>query len=203
MPAEFDPEVLLNHWFVDTRQNPDAIQPRMTWWFTRDDARDRWLAEVYGAPCAAALDRRLHRLADGIRSRLALILLTDQLPRNLFRGTARAFAGDDYALELCLGGHRDGLDRELGLIERVFFWMPLQHVENLKLQSLGVDLYASLAAADPYRSKLWKSFADYARLHRDIIARFGRFPHRNAALGRESTPKELEYLDGGGESFGQ
>ena len=95
------------------------------------------------------------------------------------------------------------MDSALTHIEKVFFWMPLQHCEDLDLQNLGVDLYSSLAPADPYRSQLWKGVAEYARLHRDIIARFGRFPHRNAVLGRESTPEETAYLEDGGESFGQ
>ncbi len=203
MSLEFEPGRLLGHWFADTRENPDAIENRMDWWFTRDDGRDRWLGEVYGQACVAAMRGELDCPAGEPRSALALVLLTDQLPRNLFRGTARAFESDSVALDLCLTGHREGLDGKLGLIERVFFWMPLQHVENLELQDLGVELYDSLAPADPYRSKLWKGFAGYARLHRDIIERFGRFPHRNAALGRDATPEELAYLDSGGESFGQ
>lgn len=203
MPVEFDHWKLLRHWFADTLENPDAIPLRMDWWFKRDDARDNWLSDTYRENCEAALAGQLSQWEAPPRSRLALILLTDQLPRNLFRGTARAFEGDSLALELCVNGHRSGQDIELGLIERVFFWMPLQHAENLHLQKLGAELYDSLAPADPYRSKLWKGFADYARLHRDIIARFGRFPHRNAALGRVSTQEELDYLNRGGESFGQ
>jgi len=203
MPVEFNPHALLGHWFGDTRENPDAIEGRMDWWFTRDAARDRWLSDAYRHYCEAAIEGRLKCPLKEPRARLAVILLTDQLPRNLFRGTARAYASDARALELCLGGNRDGLDRQLTGIERVFFWMPLQHVEDSRLQELGVELYDTLAGADPYRSTLWKNFASYARLHRDIIARFVRFPHRNSVLERESSKQEIEYLESGGESFGQ
>lgn len=203
MSPEFDHRALLAHWFADTRENPDAIERRQDWWFQRDAARDRWLADAYEEACVAAMEGQLACPLDEPRGRLAAILLTDQLPRNLFRGTARAFASDDTALRLCAEGHRLGMEHGLTLIERVFFWMPLQHVEDLDLQNLGVELYETLAPADPYRSALWKGFASYARLHRDIIARFGRFPHRNEALGRESSTEERQYLDRDGHSFGQ
>lgn len=202
MPVDFHPETLLRHWFGDTRENPDAIEARKDWWFSRDAARDRWLADAYMEACVEAMEGQLLCPLDDPLGRLAAILLTDQLPRNLFRGTARAFESDDIALRLCVRGHRDGLDQSLTAIERVFFWMPLQHVEDLQLQEFGVELYDSLASGDPYRSALWKDFASFARLHRDLIARFGRFPHRNEVLGRDSTPEELDYLEDG-HSFGQ
>lgn len=202
MSVEFNPDTLLRHWFSDTRENPDAIEGRMDWWFTRDPARDRWLADAYMEDCLEAMQGHLACPLDDPHGRLAVILLTDQLPRNLFRGSSRAFESDAIALQLCVHGHRSGMDMVLSGIERVFFWMPLQHVEDLELQELGVELYDTLAAADPYRSALWKGFTSFARLHRDIIARFGRFPHRNEVLERESTPEELRYLEDG-PSFGQ
>lgn len=203
MSAEFDTDALLRHWFKDCREDPDAIKGRQGWWFGADDARDRWMADQYGEACEAALAGDLDHLAGQPRPQLALILLLDQLPRNLYRGTPDAFAGDRQALALCLAGHEAGLDQALTLIERVFFWMPLQHAEDRAAQDLGVDLFDTLAAADPYRSGLWKGFAGYARQHRDLIERFGRFPHRNPILGREPTPAETEYLDSGGATFGQ
>ncbi|MNC95643.1 hypothetical protein D3C83_128100 [compost metagenome] len=88
-------------------------------------------------------------------------------------------------------------------IERVFFWMPLQHVEDLELQDQGVRLYDGLVDEDPEHAELWRGFARYARLHNQIIAKFGRFPHRNEVLGRKSTPKEAAWLAEGGVRFGQ
>lgn len=199
----FDPESFLAFWFGTTREQPDRISDRRNWWFGPDEERDRELEARYQNDCDAARAGRLDDLADTPRGCLALILLLDQLPRNLYRGTARAFASDDQALELCLEGHRSGLDRPLALIERVFFWMPLQHAEDLERQELGVQLFTSLASEDPERDALWSGFADFAELHHDIIQRFGRFPHRNAALGRTTTDQEAAWLQAGGETFGQ
>jgi uncharacterized protein (DUF924 family) len=202
MRPDFDAGALLDDWFAGTREDPDAIEARMRFWFSVDADRDRRLAERYADHHEAAARGRWNGIDDSAEGRLALILLLDQVPRNIYRGTAAAFATDSLALDLCLSGHDVGLDAGLRAIERVFFWMPLQHVEDLELQDLGVRLYESLAGEDPERSELWNGFAKYARLHCDIIAKFGRFPHRNQALGRESTPEEADWLKDG-ESFGQ
>jgi uncharacterized protein (DUF924 family) len=203
MRPEFNPTGLLDHWFADCRENPDEIAGRNAWWFAADADRDRQLARTWLGDCEAAASGQLDELADHPSSRLALILLLDQLPRNLFRGTPRAFAGDATALQLCVKGHQTGMDSTLSRIERVFFWMPLQHAEDLDLQNLGVELYGTLAPGDPDRAELWNGYQSFARLHRDIIARFGRFPHRNKVLGRTSTTEETAYLEQGAETFGQ
>jgi uncharacterized protein (DUF924 family) len=199
----FDRDGFLDTWFGDTRENPDGIADRKPWWFEPNPERDRQLEALAGHACEAAGAGRLDTLAETPRGCLSLILLLDQLPRNLYRGTAAAFASDARALELCLEGHRSGLDQPLTLIERVFFWMPLQHAEDLERQELGVQLFTSLAGEDPERDALWSEFADFAELHHDIIQRFGRFPHRNAALGRATTDREEAWLEAGGATFGQ
>lgn len=199
----FDQDAFLDTWFDGTREDPGRIPQRKPWWFGPDEARDRWLEAEAGHACEAARAGHMDTLADTPRGCLALILLLDQLPRNLYRGTAAAFASDDRALELCLDGHRAGLDQPLTLIERVFFWMPLQHSEDLERQELGVQLFTSLASEDPERDALWSEFAGYAELHHDIIQRFGRFPHRNEVLGRSTTDREEAWLEAGGETFGQ
>jgi uncharacterized protein (DUF924 family) len=202
-PLAFDRDDFLDTWFGETREDPDRIAERNAWWFEPCPERDRQLAEQAGRACEAARAGRLDALAETPRGCLALILLLDQLPRNLYRGTAAAFASDGRALELCLEGHRAGLDLPLTLIERVFFWMPLQHAEDLERQELSVQLFTSLAGEDPKRDDLWSGFADFAELHHDIIQRFGRFPHRNAALGRASSDREKAWLEAGGAAFGQ
>ena len=201
--AGLDVDAFLAAWFGHTRANPDRITDRLPWWFGSNEARDRLLADQYDVVCRAARRGELDPLAETPRGRLALILLLDQLPRNLYRGTADAFACDPQALELCLEGHRNGQDQSLSLIERVFFWMPLQHAEDLERQALSVQLFTGLAAEDPARDALWTNFADFAEKHHDIIQRFGRFPHRNAALGRQTTDREEAWLESGGETFGQ
>jgi uncharacterized protein (DUF924 family) len=199
----FDQERFLDTWFGETREDPDRIPERKPWWFDPNPVVDQQLEKQAGHACEAARSGRLDALAESPRGCLALILLLDQLPRNLYRGTAAAFSSDARALELCLEGHRMGLDQPLTLIERVFFWMPLQHAEDLERQELGVQLFTSLAGEDPARDALWSEFADFAELHHDIIQRFGRFPHRNDALDRATTDREEAWLEAGGASFGQ
>ena len=126
---------------------------------------------------------------------MALILTLDQFPRNIFRGTAGAYLGDAKALSLALAGLDIGADRALGVFERAVFYLPLQHAENATVQERSVALFSQLVADSPHEQRaeaeVWLT---YARGHRDVIARFGRFPHRNAHLGRESTAEEREYL---------
>jgi uncharacterized protein (DUF924 family) len=135
---------------------------------------------------------------------LSLILLLDQFPRNIFRGTARAFAYDSRALALTLSGMQSGADAALDAAERIFFYMPLQHAESREVQDESVAACRRLLAEAP--AELRPSFAavlEYAEHHRSVIERFGRFPHRNRVLGRESTPAEEAWLSVSGERFGQ
>ena len=128
---------------------------------------------------------------------LAEILVLDQSPRNLYRGQPRAFAGDARALALALALIARGDDRRLRPLERLFAYLPLEHAEDLALQDRSVDLFSALAAGHEGFGEV----LDYAERHRDVIRRFGRFPHRNAALGRASTPAEVEYLAQPGSGF--
>lgn len=203
MRADFDPVELLDEWFADSRDESARIEGRMVWWFGQDADRDRRLAARHAQDVEAAASGVWGGLDAEAGGRLALILLLDQLPRNIHRGTPQAFTTDSLALDLCVDGHDRGMDRSLAAIERVFFWMPLQHVEDLELQDLGVLLYDALVDEDPANADLWRGFARYARLHNGIIAKFGRFPHRNAVLGRKSTPEEVAWLAESGERFGQ
>lgn len=173
-------------------------------WFQADPAFDEAVRVSFGDAVKQALAGGFEEWREEPGSRLALILLLDQMTRNIFRGTAEAFAGDDRALALC----QEGLDRghDLGLrpFERMFFYLPLEHAEDEALQERSVFCYEQLAKrAMPVYEEALSSGLEYAKKHRDIIARFGRFPHRNEVLGRASTPAEQIYLDGGGMSFGQ
>jgi uncharacterized protein (DUF924 family) len=137
-------------------------------------------------------------------SDLSLILLLDQFPRNIYRGTRRAFAADEKALHLTLTGIQSGADAALDRIERLFFYMPLQHSESLEVQDESIAAYRRLLDESP--EALRPQFAEAleaARDHRAIIERFGRFPHRNRALGRVSTRDEREFLASEAQAFGQ
>src|ERR1700733_6670059 len=133
--------------------------------------------------------------ADSPRRRLSLIILLDQFPRQMFRGTAQAFAYDPAALALALSGMQLAADGALNLVERLFFYMPLQHSEATEVQDESVSAYKRLVAESPaeLRSTFEESLG-YAEDHRQVIRQFGRFPHRNKILGREDTPEEAAYL---------
>ena len=137
----------------------------------------------------------LDHWADTAQGRLALIVVLDQFSRNIYRGSPLSYAQDEKALRLAVEGIELGMDRELGPPERFFFWLPLGHSEDLALQKRSVRHAEEEAAKVPSHRKAGAEFeVSQAKATRDVIARFGRHPHRNEILGRESTPEELEYL---------
>ena len=194
-------ETVLNDWFGKARFDAGFLGTRMSFWFQPNHKDDHQLKENYLSLTEEALAGRLTDWLATPQGRLAYILLLDQMPRCIFRGQVKAFAGDDRATALCLAGLQQRLDQQLSLCERVFFYMPLQHAEDLAAQQTGVEVYQSLETEA--EGPAFKGFREYAELHRDIIQRFGRFPHRNRILGRENTDEEQEYLDQGGPRFGQ
>lgn len=169
-------------------------------WFRKDagfDAtiRRRFLPDVEAElGCAPA---GWSPRAETPRGALALLLLLDQFPRNLFRGEAHAFAGDERARAIAGAVVARGWDRELSGVERIFAYLPFEHGEALADQERSLQLFGRLAAELPG----FDDTLDYARRHHEVIARFGRFPHRNAALGRTSTAAEAAYLAQPGSGF--
>lgn len=197
-------EDILQFWFGPDSSQPAAAQQRMPLWFGSDadldeDIRRRFAGEVQ----AALAGERQHWLGSA-RPCLALILLLDQFPRNLFRGHPEAFSGDSAALAACLQGLEEELDQALTPIERGFFLLPMQHAEDLAHQQRSVELYRQLLEQSPPDwQPLLQGMLDYALEHRDIIQRFGRFPHRNPLLGRPPTLEEEAFLADGGPRYGQ
>jgi uncharacterized protein (DUF924 family) len=192
---------LLSEWFDDAVRNEGGAA---AWWFAVDAARDARLRSRFGSLLRDAADARLGAWSATPRGRLALILLLDQLPRNCYRGTAAAFATDAQALAETQRGLVRADDRALDPWERTFFYMPLQHAEDAAVQRQSVDCYARLAAEVPAAARAtFEGTLEYARLHCEIVLRFGRFPHRNAVLGRSSTPVEQAWLAAGAPDFGQ
>jgi uncharacterized protein (DUF924 family) len=190
------PDDVLPFWFGPPGE-PPAIQDA---WFRKDPAFDERIRARFGALVEAALAGPLPA-AEGWRrsprATLAEILVLDQFPRNLFRGSARSFAGDARALTLALGLFDSGQAAALGLLERWFAAMPLEHAEDLAMQERCVALFESFAAEDA----ALQGALDYARRHRDVVCRFGRFPHRNEWLGRPSTAEEIAFLREPGSRF--
>jgi len=199
---------VLEFWFGSEPLTPASFQAQMPTWFGGDEpaaraARDATITAQFGTLAARAAAGALESWADSPRQRLALILLLDQFPRHIHRGTPRAFASDDRAAALTLDGMQKAADATLDPPRRVFFYMPLQHSETLEVHDESVAAYRRLLQESPaaWREPLAGTL-DYARRHREIIARFGRFPHRNAVLERTPTPEESAWLESGGERFG-
>lgn len=197
-------EAVLTFWFKEAELSAPQIDRRMDIWFGEDPVFDHEIKKEFADDVEAASEGQLDHWAHQPRGRLALILLLDQFRRNIYRNTAKAYARDKAALKLCVEGAMAKKDKGLSAIERVFFYMPLQHAESRKVQAKSVELYNKLAqAVTPTHRETFGTIAQFAELHRDIIEQFGRFPHRNKVLGRRNTPEEDEYLAGDAPDFGQ
>jgi uncharacterized protein (DUF924 family) len=194
---------VLDFWFGDGLLRDWPSQDRNALWFGGGPAQDDAIRERFGALVDEALDGGLTDWETDPRSRLALIVLLDQLSRNVHRGQRRAFDGDTRAQHLSRRSLAEGLDATLTPAGRVFLYMPLMHAENLPLQDECVARFQQLVDTSPatLRDKLANNLR-FAVLHRDIVARYGRFPHRNAVLGRTPTPEEVAFLKDG-PRFGQ
>jgi uncharacterized protein (DUF924 family) len=158
-------------------------------WFEDDPAFDAAIRERFAATYQDAAAGLLNTWENRAESALALVIVLDQFPRNMFRHSARAFAADPLAREVARRAIARGFDQQIAMPERTFFYLPFEHSEALADQKRAVVLIAATGDADQLK---------WAELHADIIRRFGRFPHRNAALGRVTTPDEQAFLDGGG-----
>lgn len=190
------PQDVLDFWF-GAPGSADAGQPRRAW-FVKDEAFDALIRERFGAAIDAAVAGRLREWDDGgPHGVLARLLVLDQFTRNAWRGTPRSFAGDALALAAAQRLVRAGADRALPPQQRAFVYMPFEHAEDAAMQAQAVELFGALAAEQPG----FDGMLDYAHRHRGVIARFGRFPHRNAILGRASTPQELAFLAQPGSGF--
>jgi uncharacterized protein (DUF924 family) len=189
------PADVLAFWFGQAGE-PDYGLPRAAW-FHKDPAFDETIRQRFLPAVEAALAGRLTAWAGEPAGLLALLILLDQFPRNLFRNTAQAFAGDPPACQLAEQALDRGWDRELLPVQRVFAYLPFEHSEVLADQERSLVLFAALAAEQPG----YEGYLDYARRHHEVIARFGRFPHRNAVLGRPDTLEEADYLAQPGSGF--
>ena len=167
-------------------------------WFRKDEAFDAAIRQRFGGDIDAALVGHGPAEATDI-DLLARIVVLDQFTRNIFRGTPRAFAGDAQALAIATALVGAGRDKNLTPWQRWFAYLPFEHSESLIEQERSVALFAALAREQ--HSDAFENALDYAKRHRDVIARFGRFPHRNAILGRVSTTEEVDFLKQPGSSF--
>lgn len=188
-------EDILDFWFLPVGA-PGHGQPRMEW-FRKDAAFDEVIRSRFLPDVEAALNGTHDDWADTPRGALALLILLDQFPRNLFRDSAQAFAGDAKALRVAKSVIVHEWDKAMSGVERAFVYLPFEHSESLADQERSLTLFGVLAEQQPGTA----GYLDYAHKHHEVIARFGRFPHRNAALGRTSTPEEIAYLALPGSGF--
>jgi len=190
------PQHVLDFWF-GAPGSPEAGKPRREW-FVKNNEFDAVIRDRFGAAIAQALAGGLCDWdAQGPQGTLARILVLDQFTRNAHRNTPLSFAGDALALAAAKSLVDSGADHELPPLQRAFAYMPFEHAEDAYMQERAVELFGVLAAEHPGFDEM----LDYAHRHRGVIARFGRFPHRNEILGRASTPEEAEFLRQPGSRF--
>jgi uncharacterized protein (DUF924 family) len=190
-----DSEAVLSFWFEPSATTSEGAESLAKRWFGGGEALDRELDTRFREAILAARAGELDTWAESPRGSLALLLLLDQFPRNVFRGRAEAFASDEVALALSRRLIDAGEFDRFEVQERTFVALPFSHAEDLEAQKTAVAMAERVAvAAGPVWSGFMRGGVDFARKHLDVIARFGRFPHRNEVLGRASTDAEREYL---------
>ena len=199
---EDSPQAILDFWFGDSLRSPAAVAARVKLWFTANAEFDREIRDRFASLPERALSGEFDAWSHRPESALALVLVLDQFPRNLFRGSARAFTFDAKALETATLSVDAGFGEELAPLQASFLYLPFEHSEEPTDQERSVELFEQLVRrAPPELANTFEQSADYARRHRDVVRRFGRFPHRNGVLDRQSTPEEVAYLESGGETF--
>ena len=188
-----DYQEILDFWFQE-------LKPKD--WFKGGPWVDQVIRERYAELIDSVYRGEYESWLDSAAGRLACILILDQFPRNIYRGTPRSFSYDDRALEFALDGLRRGDDVLLGPYQRAFFYLPLEHSEEITVQDLSLERYTRLVIdTEVSEREDFRNYLKYAWLHYDIIRRFGRYPHRNGILDRESSAAESRFLTQPGSSF--
>jgi uncharacterized protein (DUF924 family) len=196
-------EEVYEYWFgKGSLTDPSYMQQRMKLWFSKDPKVDNEMRERFGSWLTEPPDPALQKWKVARKGTIALVVLHDQFPRNIHRGTAKMFAWDGFALQTAREALSHGIHESVNIFEAMFLILPFEHSEKLADQEESVQLFSDLRNRCP---REMQSFGDeilnYAVRHMDIIERFGRFPHRNAVLGRTSTREEKEFLESPGSGF--
>jgi uncharacterized protein (DUF924 family) len=202
MPDRRPWHAVIDFWFGQEPDDAGVAKAKAPMWWGKDPEVDLAIRHSFETTVQQAAEGSLTGWESEPTGLLALVLLTDQFPRNMYRDTPRAFAFDALARAWTNKALESGFDARLRPMQRVFLYLPLEHSEDLADQQRSVVLFEGLGAESaPLQREAMSSCLDYARRHRDIIAHFGRFPHRNAVLGRPSTAEELEFLRQPGSRF--
>lgn len=202
---EPDYRTLHRFWFGDNIGTYQAYEKRFPFWFRGPQSFDQEIQARFESWVPMAASGELSNWEQLSHGALALIILQDQFPRNIYRGTEKAFAYDANALRIATKVVDSGMDHELEFVERLFVYLPFEHSEDIEIQKVSIRKFTELVElfGDGYFREATENSLEYAQMHYDIIKKFGRFPHRNDILGRESTAKEVEYMAAGAETFGQ
>ena len=195
---------VLHFWFGDLKKNEVPGDDKQKSWWMKDTEYDKRIKDNFGNDLKMAINGELDYWKTSPEGSLALIILLDQFSRNIYRDTSKAFSQDNKSIQICLEGIEKGFDKKLHPVQRIFYYIPLMHSEDIDMQEKSLKYFSGLS--EQYKEQ--KSIADvvsnsyeFAVKHYDIIKRFGRYPHRNEILGRESTPDEIEFLKQPGTSF--
>lgn len=195
---------ILDFWFGELREEEVPPPELSRMWWARDQKTDDYIRNNFESDLINAREGKLREWEKTPCGELALIILLDQFSRNIYRDTPGAFSQDAQALETAAKGIEKGFDKELRPVMRVFFYMPFMHSEDLEMQERSIALFGGLErdfTSPPELATMLSSNRDYAERHYAIVKRFGRYPHRNKILGRESSPEEIEFLKQPGSSF--
>lgn len=197
-------DTIVAFWLADSLDSPDTAFARRDWWYDGGTTVDDEIRSRFGPLVSRACNGTLADWQATPNGALALILLLDQFTRNIHRGTPDAYLGDAAAFEIVNEAIDRNLDRNLHPVARIWLYHPFHHAEQIDAQDRGLALLNTVlrSAPDPWHPYIQRSIKGWTR-HRDIVARFGRFPHRNRVLGRQSTDEEHAFLAADGESFGQ
>jgi uncharacterized protein (DUF924 family) len=190
-------QTVLDFWFGDLQSEASTYANRRKLWFGKAPEFDQQIRDRFAALHQQAIAGELDDWQKTPEGCLALLIVLDQFSRNLWRNSSQAFANDAKALTLAQRAIAQGFDQQIAPIQRIFIYLPLEHSEDQAIQDQSVELFRGLSTDNPELTDC----LDYAVKHQTVIKRFGRFPHRNAVLGRETTPEEAEFLQQPGSSF--
>jgi len=193
---------VLDFWFGQDVDDARTAKSQAKLWWSKNEVQDAAIRDQFADQNAQAIRGELDSWQHTAEGRLALVILCDQFPRNMYRATPKSFACDAQARAYTEAGLAAQADRHLRPIQRVFFYLPLEHSEALTDQDRAVALYDALRNEVPEAQReIFEGYYRFAIRHREVIQRFGRFPHRNVILGRSSTPAEVQFLSEPGSSF--